>query len=329
MQLGLVALLAVRRCCRRASPRRRSISRPIAQEARARAGGRRQHADGDRVHEAQQPCAGARSHRARARRSAGESERAGDRRPGVRDAQRNAEGATARSRPRRVSASRIPPSRTATRGFCAGRGKAAGRREIVPRGRAQSALPNSGSGAAQRRCLRGRRGRRASMRSAISTARWRSSPTCRRPCWSSATSPSSRGDSKQALDYVQRYLAVNPPTRKCSGSASARSASSATTPRPPRFGRSISPNSRDSEQARCCAPALIDERRPRKRSGQRAESRTRAARNEHAKDRRRHASRRVGHRGARGRRLSAHRPRGVREGTPEEIREPPGRIGGG
>ena len=58
-------------------------------------------------------------------------------------------------------------------------------------------------------------------------------------------------------------------------------------------------------------PASIDERGP---ASARAatEGRTRAARDEHAKNRQRHASRRVGHRRARGRRLSAHRTLGVR-----------------
>ena len=71
----------------------------------------------------------------------------------------------------------------------------------------------------------------------------------------------SRGDYKQALDYVLRYLAVNPASPpKCCGSDSGRSASSATTRPPPSTAGASRPSFPIPSRRRCCAPALINER---------------------------------------------------------------------
>ena len=130
-----------------------------------------------------------------------------------------------------------------------------------------------------------------------------------------------RGDAAEALEFVKRYLAVNPPTpeilwlgyraeRKLGDSTARGRLCPALADRVPEFRTGTDAALRHrpmSEVAQTLRTA--------------AEGGARAARHEHAKGRRRNASRCLGHRSARDRRLSAHRSAGVRQGSFEEIRE--------
>ena len=283
-----------------------------AQEARARAGGGRQHADGARVHAASTTWRG---------RGSASSARS-TRRPRIRTCRKPPVWSTnastkwrrrsTRSRPPRGWARTIPAIQNSYAGFLCRTGKAAAGEklflEVARRIRSTRLRRWRCSTPACAWAVRAT----WSMRSAISIARWPSSRTCRRRCCSSAISRSSRGDSKQALDYVQRYLAVNPPTpevlwlgfraeRKLGDNTGAGVLCAAHPDRVSRFRAG----------ADAALPASIDER-GRASARAAAQGGARAARDERAKDGRRHASRRVGHRCARGGRLSAHRPVGVR-----------------
>ena len=118
------------------------------------------------------------------------------------------------------------------------------RREAVPRGGAKSDLSDAGGGAAQRRSVRRRRGRRRRC-GALFQARAHHSPEHARGAAAARQSRVDRGDAAQALDFVQRYLAVNAAdSRSALAWATARSASSAIA-RPPQAMRGgYRPNSR-------------------------------------------------------------------------------------
>ncbi len=315
---ALSALLARLRprCCPPATARRRHISRRIATrkpepEQAAVANMQMAH----RVHAAQQAgAAPASASSARSTRLPQNAERAGDRGSGVRAAQRNGQGA-ARLLGRRASGQEGSGYSEQLCGLSVPHGQDGRRRETVHRGGART------------RCIRLRRWRWstpayawAARAMCVDAERYFNRALAIRPNMPEAllqlgNLAFDRGDATQALDIVQRYLAVNPPTPEVLWlGLSCANASSATTP-PRRFmRRRVQTEFPDSAQAQ------DDARRRRSMSEARASARTaaqggaRTARDERAEGRRRNASRRVGDRCARGRRLPAHRPDGVRQG---------------
>ena len=265
--LGLVAPAALLWRCGVPALAARLPAARSPQEARARAGGDREHADGARVHAAQQPGAGARSHRARARRGPENAERTGDRGPGVRAAQRDSQGEARLLEPLRGWARTIRPSRTAMRDFCAARARLPTGEKLFIEVAQESAVSDPGGGVAQCRRLRGRRGRCGRCGALFQPRAGDSSPNMPEALLqlgNLAFEPRRLQAGARLRAALSGRQSADP------GSAVARisraSASSATTPPPPRYAPAHPVRvSAIPSRRRCCAPASIDERGSRKR----------------------------------------------------------------